>query len=74
MHEILHEKKRHVVRELILTLGHRNREDLEASLNASTVLIDLIEMDKTFQIFLENDSEFIKQMVELAIDASNAIN
>ncbi len=42
-----------VVDNLIGTLSHRNRDDIEASLNAKAVLIDLIETEKTFELFME---------------------
>ena len=43
-----------VVKELLVTLSHKNRNDIEKSLNSSSVLIELIETDKTFQIFNNN--------------------
>ena len=63
-----------VVKELIKTMSHKNRDDTEASLNAKTVLIDLIETEKTFEIFMENDAELVSKMVELAADPSNQFN
>jgi hypothetical protein len=45
---VLEKKKRFVIRELIMTLGITNYKDIEASLNASSVLIEMIETEKTF--------------------------
>ena len=55
-------------------MSHKNRDDTEASLNAKTVLIDLIETEKTFEIFMENDAELVSNIVELAVDPSNQFN
>ena len=63
-----------VVKELIKTLSHKNRDDQEASLNARSVLIDLIETEKTFEIFMQNNADLVNQMVELAADPSNQFN
>ena len=71
MKKLLEEKKVMVVRELINTLSHKNRDNMEASLNAKSVLIDLIETEKTFEIFMQNEAAMISHMVELAADPSN---
>jgi hypothetical protein len=71
MKNLLEEKKIMVVNELIKTLGHKNQNDIEASLNAKAILIDLIETEKTFEIFMNNDAHMIATMVELAADPSN---
>ena len=71
MKNLLEEKKIMVVNELIKTLGHKNQNDMEASLNAKAILIDLIETEKTFEIFMNNDAQMIATMVELAADPSN---
>lgn len=71
MKNLLEEKKIMVVNELIKTLGHKNQSDIEASLNAKAILIDLIETEKTFEIFMNNDAHMIATMVELAADPSN---
>ena len=59
---------------MISTLSHKNRENIEASLNASSVLIELVELEKTFEIFMDNDAELIGQIMELAVDPSNSFN
>ena len=74
MKQILAEKKSMVINELISKLSHKNRDDIESSLNAKSVLIDLIETEKTFELFLENDCEKVAKMFELALDPSNAFN
>ena len=74
MKTLLEQKKIMVVRELISTLSHKNRDDVEASLNAKSVLIDLIETEKTFEIFMQNEAAMVHQMVELAADPSNQFN
>jgi hypothetical protein len=55
MKVILEGKKREVIKKLITQLSHKNRDDLEVSLNAHAVLIELIETEKTLGVFLEND-------------------
>lgn len=74
MKNILEQKKIMVVKELIKKLSHRNRDDTEGSLNARTCLIELIEIEKTFEIFFLNDADLINQIVELAADPSNKFN
>jgi len=71
MKTLLEKKKILVVSELIKTLSHKNRDDQEASLNARSVLIDLIETEKTFEIFMKNEAQLISTIVELAADPSN---
>lgn len=73
MIKILDEKRMFVVNELIDQLGHKNR-DIEKSLNASSVLIELVKYDKTRAIFFENKGEMLELMIELAVDPSNGPN
>lgn len=47
---------------------------MEASLNASSVLIELVELEKTFEIFMDNNAELIGKIMELAVDPSNSFN
>lgn len=47
---------------------------MEASLNAQDVLIELVETEKTLDIFLQDNGAFINQLMELAIDPSNSHN
>jgi hypothetical protein len=51
MIKTLREKKMFVITQLISSLSHINRE-MEASLNAQDVLIELVETEKTLEIFL----------------------
>lgn len=74
MKKVLASKKLMVIDELIMTLSHKNRDDMEASLNAKSVLIDLIETEKTFELFIENDCAHVAKLIDLAIDPSNAFN
>ena len=69
----LDEKKLFVVQELIEQLSHKN-SDIERSLNASAVLMELVKYEKTRSIFFEDESKMIGQMIELAIDPSNGAN
>ena len=69
----LDEKKLLVIQQLIETLSHKNH-DLEATLNASGVLIELVKYDKTRAIFLEDEGRLLGQMIELAVDPSNNAN
>jgi len=63
-----------VINELINTLGHSNKTDLEASLNASEVLMDLVANEKTLDIFMEEDAKLIGEIMELAVDPMNCHN
>lgn len=74
MLKVLNGKKREVVKQLIMAMSHSNRDDLEASLNASTVLMDLIEVEKQFEMFFENDGSLANLIIELAIDPTNSFN
>lgn len=74
MHEILQRKKVTVIQRLITSLSHKNRDNIEEALNASAVLIELIELEKTFEIFLDNKAELLGRIMELAADPSNKFN
>ena len=47
---------------------------MEASLNAQDVLMELVETEKTLEVFLQDDGMLITQMLDLAIDPSNSHN
>jgi len=70
----LKEKKVMVIESLINTLSHKNRTDIEASLNASEVLMDLVVNEKTLDLFMEDDARLIGDIIELAIDPMNSLN
>jgi hypothetical protein len=63
-----------VINELINTLGYSKNTDLEAPLNASEVLMDLVANEKTLDIFMEDDAELIGEIMELAVDPMNSQN
>jgi hypothetical protein len=48
-----------VIRELVGMLGHRHKDNTELALNSSTVLMELIEIDKTFELFFKDDGSII---------------
>ncbi len=48
MKTVLEEKKLLVIESLIHKLSHKNSDDIEVSLNAHSVLIEMIDTDKTF--------------------------
>ena len=74
MFKVLRDKKHMVVNGLIGTLSYRNRGNMEDSLNATQILIELIELEKTFEIFMVNGAEKVGQIMELAVDCSNHHN
>jgi len=74
MYKILMKKKNIVIKRLIQKLGHTNRDDIESSLNASAVLIELVEQKQTLPLFLKNRGEHLSTIMELAIDPSNQFN
>ena len=47
---------------------------MEASLNATTVLTELIELPATLELFFINKAEIIDLAIRLAIDPSNGFN
>lgn len=74
MKRVLDASKLHVVRELIKQLECRNNADLEAPLNASAVLSELVETEKTFEIFMQNDAQLVGRIMESALDPTNTEN
>jgi hypothetical protein len=74
MIKTLKQKKLMVINELINTLGYSNKTDLEASLNASEVLMDLVANEKTLDIFMEEDAKLVGEIMELAVDPMNSHN
>jgi hypothetical protein len=47
---------------------------MEASLNAAAVLNELVEIEKTFEIFWLDNAALVEQIIDLAIDPSNQFN
>ena len=74
MYRVLQEKKHMVVNNLIGVLSYRNRDNLEDSLNATQILIEMVELEKTFEIFMMNGAETVGTIIELAVDCSNSFN
>ena len=74
MKRVLDASKLLVVRELIRQLERRNNTDLEAPLNASAVLSELVETEKTFDIFMHNNAQLVGRIMQSARDPSNADN
>jgi hypothetical protein len=74
MYKTLNKKKNYVVKKLIQNLSHSNRSDIETSLNASAVLIELVEQKLTFPLFTKNNGEHLSSIMELAVDPSNSFN
>lgn len=37
---------------LINVLGHKNQSNVEDSLNATQILLEMIELEKTFELFM----------------------
>jgi hypothetical protein len=74
MVERLRVKKDMVINRLINGLSHSNRGNIEVSLNSCTVLIELIEIEKSFELFFQDDCRFIRRLIELATDPSNEFN
>jgi hypothetical protein len=74
MVKVLASKKEMVITNLVNMLDHRNKSDIEISLNSSVVLVELIEIEKTFEIFFKNNAKLISRIIELAVDPSNSFN
>ena len=74
MVKVLGQKKEMVINNLINMLDHRNKSDIEMALNSSVVLVELIEIEKTFELFFKNNAKLISRLIELAIDPSNSFN
>lgn len=47
---------------------------MESSLNACSVLVELIETQKTFTLFMEDDARLVGEIIELALDPTNHFN
>jgi len=70
----LNDKKVMVIQSLIQKLSHGNTDDLEGALNASSILIEIVEAseEKGFQFLFLNDADFLNQIMELALDPTNS--
>ena len=74
MYKVLQEKKSMVVDGLLSILSYKNQDNLEDSLNATAILTELIEMEKTFELFMANSAERVGGIMELAVDCFNQFN
>lgn len=63
-----------VIDGLLGTLSYKNQNNMEDSINATEILIELIEIEKTFEIFMMNKAEKVGMIMELAVDCSNSFN
>lgn len=69
MLDILNQKRQQVVTSLIDSVSSKNRDDLEAALNAHTILTELCENEVTFSRVILKDN--ILRLVEAACDLHN---
>jgi hypothetical protein len=74
MQAVLKFKQFMVISKLLGSLSQTNFNDIEKSLNAMTVIIELIEIPTTLDLFFVNDGKMISKMMELAIDPTNGFN
>lgn len=79
MKAVLQAKRREVVNKLVEAMSHSNRDDMEASLNASTLLIDLVDQENrggssALDIFIEDDGKIVGRIIYLANDPANSFN
>lgn len=74
MYRILQQKKVMVVDGLLGVLSHKNRSNMDDSINATEILIELVEIEKTFDIFMMNKADKVGTIMELAVDCSNSFN
>lgn len=74
MFKVLQQKKVMVIDGLLGTLSYKNQNNLEDSINATEILIELVEIEKTFEIFMMNKAEKVGMIMELAVDCSNSFN
>ena len=69
MFDILNQKRQEVLVSLIDQISFKNRKDLEAALNAHTILTELCENEITFGKIIQKDN--IMRLVEAACDLQN---
>lgn len=71
MYSVLQQKKHMVIDCLINVLGHKNQSNVEDSLNATQILLEMIELEKTFELFMGKQDAKVGKIMDLAIDSSN---
>lgn len=74
MHFILQQKKLMVVDGLLSSLSYQNGSNFEDSINATAILIELVEVERTFELFMLNKAEKTGEIIELATDCANSFN
>ena len=74
MFKVLQQKKVMVIDGLLGILSYKNQGDMEGSINSMEILIELVEIEKTFDVFMMNKAEKVGTIMELAIDCSNSFN
>lgn len=70
----LQEKKELVLTLLIKNLSHTNTNNVEDSLNSMTVLTELIETERSLDLFFQNDAKFLRRLFDLSVDPMNNFN
>lgn len=70
----LQQKKELVIGKLLKKLSHSNSSNMEEALNSSIVMIELIETERSFELLFQNNCKFLRQIVDLAVDPTNAFN
>ena len=74
MFKVLQQKKVMVIDGLLGILSYKNQGDMEDSINSMEILIELVEIEKSFDVFMMNKAEKVGTIMELAIDCSNSFN
>lgn len=69
MHDTLVAKRQEVINSLIESLSQKNKNDLEACLNAQTILSELTENEGTFAELIKRDN--MVNLMEAACDLHN---
>ncbi len=69
MQETLVQKRQEVILNLIEQISAKNRKDLEAALNAHTILTELCENEITFAKIIQKEN--VMKLVEAACDLNN---
>jgi hypothetical protein len=71
MVDTLNQKRQEVIVSLISSISSKNKEDLEAALNAHTILTELCENETTFAKIIQKEN--IHRLVEAACDLHNTL-
>lgn len=71
MYEVLNQKKQEVVDFLISKLSYHNK-DLEQTMNAHSVLLELADNEQTFGKLVEKEN--LTNLIKAACDINNTVN